>query len=276
MKLSVIITVYNEEKYIEKCLTSLVEQSLQDSEIIVVDDGSNDNSKLKTQNVKLQLKIKNLRIITQEHQGLAAARNLGAKEARGDILVFLDGDMYFEKNFLRDLIKPIVLGQTKGTFSTEEYIANWDNVWSRCWNYNWNLKDKRRVDPKRGDQRREFRAILKKEYFKAGGLNSLGYTDAWSLSQKLGYQPTVTTAKYYHFNPGSLKEVFFQARWVAKRDYKFGRIGKLLAFIRANPIFSLINGFRKSMTHKEPAFILFKLVYDCGTLLGLIENRKYA
>lgn len=280
MKASVIITLYNEEKYIEQCLSSLKDQSLNDFEIIIVDDGSIANSKLKVQNAKLKLKIKDLRIFGQEHRGLAAARNLGAKKAKGDILVFLDGDMYFSKDFLETLIQPIKLGKTRGTFSTEEYVANWDNLWARCWNYNWNLPEKRRVDPKRRDQQREFRAILRKEFEKAGGLESVGYTDAWTLTAKLGYKPTSTKAVYYHYNPSNLKDVFLQAKWAAKRKYKLGILGKIIALIRASFPFSLINGLRKTVIKKEPAFVIFKLVYDFASVLGIleetIEGKKYA
>jgi glycosyltransferase involved in cell wall biosynthesis len=274
MKLSVIITLYNEEKYITRCLSSLKEQSLKDFEIIVVDDGSVD----KTLSVLSKLKIKNekLKILRQKHQGLAAARNLGAQKAKGKILVFVDGDMFFDKDFLKKLVYPIEVGKTKGVYSLEERIANWDNVWARCWNYNWRMPDRRRVDPKRADQQKEFRAILKSEFDKAGGLNSVGYTDAWSLSEKLGYQPTATKALYYHYNPSSLREVFTQAKWVAKRKYKLGILGKVIALLRANPVFSLINGLIKSFIKKESGFVIFKIVYDFGITFGLLERKKYA
>ena len=284
MQVSIIITVYNEEKYIKQCLLSLKEQTFKDFEIIVVDDGSSDGTlaKINQLTMKSQHHLaqdrqwNNLTILCQRHKGLAAARNLGAKEALGKILVFLDGDMYFDKNFIKELIHPIKQGKTKGTFSTEEFVANWDNVWARCWNYNWDLPDKRRVDSKRADQKREFRAILKKEFEKAGGLDSVGYTDAWTLSKKLGYGPKTTKAKYYHYNPSTLKEVFIQAKWTAKRKYKLGKLGKLITLLRSNPIFSLINGFRKAILKKEPAFVIFKIVYDFGIVVGLLERKKYA
>lgn len=276
MKASIIITIYNEEKYIRHCLQSLKNQSFKEWELIIVDDGSKDNSLVEVEKAGADFKIKNLRVFKQEHQGLAKARNRGAEKAKGEILVFLDGDMFFEKDFLTKLIKPIEQGIVKGTFSTEEYVANWDNVWARCWNYNWNLPEKRRIDPQRTDQRKEFRAILKKEYVKVSGLDSLGYTDAWSLSEKLGYGPKEVMAKYYHYNPGNLTEVFFQAKWAAKRKYKLGFWGKIISLIRANPVFSFINGLRKGVAKREAVFVIFKLVYDFGITLGLLEKKKHA
>jgi glycosyltransferase involved in cell wall biosynthesis len=215
-------------------------------------------------------------ILHQRHRGPAKARNLAVKRARGEILVFVDGDMYFDENFLKDLILPIQQGKAKGTFSTEEWVANWPNLWARCWNYNENLPDKRRIDIKRRDQIKDFRAILKKEFDKVGGFEDTGYTDTWTLSQKLGYQPVATQALCYHYNPSTLKEVFEQARWVAKRKYKLGILGKVIALSRANPVFSLINGLIKSFMKKEPGFVIFKIVYDFGIIIGLLERKKYA
>lgn len=274
MKISVIVTVYNEEKYLKQCLDSLAKQENKAFELIIVDDGSTDRTgKVLSAYQGGEIKYK---IVKQTHQGLAAARNLGAKLAKGEILTFVDGDMYFSHTFLKDLCGPIMQGKTKGTYSINEKVANWENCWARAWNYNWNLPQKLRVNPKRIDQQQEFRAILKKEYEKVNGLDSIGYTDAWTLPKKLGYRPTKTEALYYHYNPGSLKEVFFQAQWTAKRKYKFGKLGKIYAFIRVNPIFSLLIGIYKGIREKELFYPVFKLVYDSGFLVGLLEKKSYA
>lgn len=273
MKVTIIITVYNEEKYIEKCLNSLKKQTFNNWEIIIVDDGSKDNTK----NLIKKLKFKNLKYLYQKHLGLATARNLGAKKAKGEILVFLDGDMFFSKNFLKILIEPILKHKTKGTYSTQEYVANWeDNIWARCWNYNWRLPGKKRVDPGRKDQAKEFRAILRKEFYKVKGLDSVGYTDAWTLPAKLGYNPTATKALYYHYNPATLKDVFLQAKWAAVRKYKLGFFGKLFALFRANPIFATFKGIILAISKKEPGFLVFKLVFDFGTTLGILKGKKSA
>jgi glycosyltransferase involved in cell wall biosynthesis len=284
MQVSIVIPIYNQSQFIEKCLGSLWEQNEESFQIIIVDDGSSD----KTQRVLSKFKVNpsptesrrgretvKLKVFKQKHQGPALARNFGVSKASGKILVFVDGDMYFDKDFLKQLIQPIKFGQAKGTYSTEEYVANWKNCWARCWNYNWNLPDKRRIDFKNVDQQKDFRAILKTEFNKVGGFDNIGYTDTWTLSEKLGYRPQATRAKYYHFNPSTLKEVFQQARWVAKRPYKLGKIGFLLTLVTANPVFSLINGIRKAIRKKEPAFIIFKVVYDLGIIFGLLTKGKY-
>ena len=78
-KVSVIVPVYNVEKYIERCLDSLVNQTLKDIEIIVVNDGSTDGSKEKIQNY-LQ-KYENIKYLEKENGGLSDARNFGMPKA---------------------------------------------------------------------------------------------------------------------------------------------------------------------------------------------------
>jgi len=275
MNVSVIITVYNEEKYIEKCLDSLQVQTFKDFEMVVIDDGSTDDT-LKILN-EYQISNIKYRVFQQKHEGPAKARNFGVAKAKGEVLVFLDGDMYFEKNFLEKLVNPILKGKAKGTYSVEEYVANWNNVWARCWNYNWGLPDRKRIDPNDKNQKKDFRAILKKEFDKVRGFDNIGYIDTWSLFDKLGYGPTATGAKYYHYNPATLWEVFVQAKWTAKRPYKLGVIGDAATLFRANPLFALLKGLYKAVEKKEPMFIVFKIVFDFATTMGILtKNKKYA
>lgn len=97
-KYSIIIPVYNVEKYIKKCLDSVFNQSFKDYEVIVVNDGTKDNS----------MEIVNdydVKIINQENQGLSAARNNGVKHAKGEYILFIDSDDYIEKNLLEEIDK---------------------------------------------------------------------------------------------------------------------------------------------------------------------------
>lgn len=104
-KISVIIPVYNTEKYIEKCLNSLEEQIMNDFEIIIVNDGSTDNSE---EVIKKYIKEhKNLKIIylKKENGGLASARNFGVEKASGKYIAFLDSDDYLDKDIFSSLEK---------------------------------------------------------------------------------------------------------------------------------------------------------------------------
>lgn len=99
-KFSIIIPVYNVERYIGKCLESVKNQTFKDYEVIIVNDGTQDNS------MKIAEKYP-FTIINQENQGLSVARNRGVKEATGDYLIFLDSDDYWEKSLLKELSESI-------------------------------------------------------------------------------------------------------------------------------------------------------------------------
>lgn len=100
IQISVIIPVYNTEKYIQKCIDSLYQQNLN-IEIIFINDGSTDNSKEIINNyLKKDDRIK---VLSQNNQGPAVARNLGLEVARGNYIVFLDSDDWIENNCLEML-----------------------------------------------------------------------------------------------------------------------------------------------------------------------------
>ncbi len=103
MKVSVIVPVYNVKPYIEECLDSILGQTLQDIELICVDDGSDDG----TLDVLRAYASRDARmtVMTQPHQRSAAARNKGIEAAKGDYLIFLDSDDFFDASLLETLVK---------------------------------------------------------------------------------------------------------------------------------------------------------------------------
>lgn len=102
-KISVIIPVYNKEKYIEECLRSLAKQTMQDFEVIIVNDGSTDNSKQIIQQVIENKLLKNIVYLEKTNGGLSDARNYGVKYAKGKYISFLDSDDYLDSNLFSDL-----------------------------------------------------------------------------------------------------------------------------------------------------------------------------
>ncbi len=270
MKLSIIIPTFNESQVLRDCIASLIAQSVKDFEIIIVDDGSTDGTVdiLKG----LEKKYKNLHYFTQNHKGAGAARNFGASKSTGQILVFVDADMTFDLKFLKNLTAPIINGIVKGTWSREEYVTNWNNVWARCWNINQGWEEKRRHPNNYPDDQPVFRAILKSEFTKVGGYEPGGYTDDWSLYKKLGYKAVnALGAIFYHKNPSTLKEAFLHAMWVGKREYKLGMLGYIVGLLRSSLPVSIIVGAYKSIFKKEPLFLIFKVVYDFGIFIGILE-----
>lgn len=99
MRFSIIIPVYNVEKYLGKCLDSLLRQDFKSYEIIVVDDGTEDNSG----KIADEYRLRNpeiFKVVHQENKGLGGARNTGIKVSEGDYLIFIDSDDYVADNFL--------------------------------------------------------------------------------------------------------------------------------------------------------------------------------
>lgn len=158
-KISVVIPVYNVEHYIEQCLISVIHQTYKNLEIIIVDDGSPDNSNLiYTKYAKQDNRIK---IIKQENKGLSGARNTGLRNATGEYIHFIDSDDYIDidyyekiiegnKNINADIIATGVISQNTPNYNvkydtkcilktlTEKFITT--NALSNCtvWRYIFN------------------------------------------------------------------------------------------------------------------------------------------
>ncbi len=100
-KVSIIVPVYNVEKYLGRCLDSLVMQTLEDIEIICVNDGSPDNSLAILE--EYAAKDTRIRIINQENAGLSCARNAGLQIAQGEYIAFVDSDDWVDLDFFKKL-----------------------------------------------------------------------------------------------------------------------------------------------------------------------------
>lgn len=104
-KVSVIVPVYNVERYIKECLDSLISQSYKNIEIILIDDGSIDNSGQICD--VYASKYNNLKVIHKDNEGLGFARNTGLKNASGDFIMFMDSDDYLDSDLIEVLVDEI-------------------------------------------------------------------------------------------------------------------------------------------------------------------------
>ena len=111
---SIIIPLYNKAPYIERAINSVLNQSLQNFEIIVVNDGSSDGG----EKIVTKLEDERLKLVSQKNAGVSAARNTGAKEAQYEYLAFLDGDDTWEPNFLSEIVKLIGNFPDAGIYGT--------------------------------------------------------------------------------------------------------------------------------------------------------------
>ena len=111
--ISLIIPVYNVEKYLRACLDSVLNQSYKNLEIILVNDGSTDSSRLICEEYKLR--DSRIKLINQKNKGLSSARNVGIKAATGEYLSFVDSDDELRKDYVSYLYSLIKKSSTKKT-----------------------------------------------------------------------------------------------------------------------------------------------------------------
>ena len=144
--LSIIIPAYNAEVTIEKCLNSVISQSYKNMEVIVVNDGSTDNTKSIVE--KIAKKEKQIQLLNQNNQGTSAAKNSGLRQATGNLVMFLDSDDYLEENIIDKAVKEIgkkdllIFGyQTVDNSSKEKAIITPFSLSKQCWEKS-EIKDK--------------------------------------------------------------------------------------------------------------------------------------
>lgn len=113
MKLSIIVPIYNVAPYLRKCVDSLLAQDISDYEIILVDDGSTDDSGAIADEISNTFRLSplasrlQLRVIHQENMGLSEARNTGTRAAQGEYIMYVDSDDYLQPNVLGALMEQV-------------------------------------------------------------------------------------------------------------------------------------------------------------------------
>ena len=217
--ISMIIPMYNESRYIARCLDSLKKQTYKDFELILIDDESKDNT------VEIAEWYKNdfdLTILKQKNSGPGKARNRWAKEAKGDILIFVDADMKFHKDYVQEITKPIREWKETSTNHGLEYVANLENKVARAY---WYMRmDYRKLWPRSYGW---FRAVTKELFLGKWGYDiSKWYCD--DIVQGID-SIIVPTAIVYHNNPESFHEVFRHSMrvWSSLR-----KTGKMFVYFR--------------------------------------------
>ncbi|MBP3707033.1 MAG: glycosyltransferase family 2 protein [Clostridia bacterium] len=98
---SIIIPAYNAEKYLQRCLESVVNQTYKNIEIIIVNDGSTDNTESII--IRYQKKYKSIKYFKKENNGVSDARNYGIAQASGEYFCFVDADDYVSESLISDL-----------------------------------------------------------------------------------------------------------------------------------------------------------------------------
>ena len=212
MPVSIIIPAYNEERHIAACIESLLKQECSDElEIIIVNNASRDGTAkiLSSYAAKYPEKIRAINL--DRNLGPGGARNLAAKIARGEILIFLDADMIFPPDFIEKLTRPIKDGLAKATTHAEEYVANLESPWVK-------VQGQHKRVSNIGRSREVFRAIIKEYFLKHGGFDpSLKYHDDRTFYYKTGTKALIVENAYcYHNNPDNPREIFRRNFWIGR------------------------------------------------------------
>lgn len=145
-QVSVIVPVYNAERYLQCCIDSILEQSISDLELILVDDGSCDNSGMICD--KAAAKDKRVKVFHISNGGVSRARNLGIENANGEYITFVDSDDYIETDHIRNILikgeEELAYGGYKNVdgekvidswrpveqiVTIEEYRCNFESLW---------------------------------------------------------------------------------------------------------------------------------------------------
>ena len=129
VKVSVVVPIYNVEKYLEQCLDSLRKQTLKDIEIICVNDGSTDKSGEIL--AEYAAHDKRFKVITQENQYVGAARNRGIEAARGEYIGFIDSDDFVSPDYFEDLYNAAKKYNTDVAIAEQVYAINSQPQWWR-------------------------------------------------------------------------------------------------------------------------------------------------
>lgn len=177
---SVVIPLYNKEKYIEDTLKSVLNQSFQDFEIIIVDDGSTDAS----HKMAASFKSEKIKLLKQDNLGVSIARNNGIDYATSNYIALLDADDLWHNNHLIELKKQIDLFPDAGLFCNNYEIFYRENF-SRKAKFNFYYKND---------------CLLVQDYFKASMINAVALTSAVAFSKEKfkilgGFKPHLKTTQ---------------------------------------------------------------------------------
>ena len=130
--ISIIVPIYNAEQYLPTCLQSLLSQTITDLELILVDDGSTDNSLSIAQQMAKQ--DKRITLLTQPHAGQSAARNLGLQHAKGEYIAFVDADDQLAQDWCEQhlaAIKGVDYVQSENPRNRFQYTVVWGRLYRR-------------------------------------------------------------------------------------------------------------------------------------------------
>lgn len=268
-KISVIIPAYNMENYIEKAINSITNQELEDLEIIVINDGSKDNTVNVVNNV-----IRNnssIKIINIENHGVSYARNIGIKKAQGEYLLFLDADDWIDNNSLLSLYNfasennlDLVNFGYKNVKDYNQVITNYHNVVKKI------ICNKQALKMLFLD---EIKPSVCNKLIKTNILNKCQFIEDIYVGEDLVFTTNVLIKckkiglynskiyNYYHRNNSITNKV----------DERIRTIKKALILVKE----CIINNDMEKELRKEFQFLEFKHLYFYRVIVGKMPNYHH-
>jgi cellulose synthase/poly-beta-1,6-N-acetylglucosamine synthase-like glycosyltransferase len=216
---SIVIPMYNEEKTVGECIEAILNQSYpsEQYEIIVVSDGCNDNSEEIVRNIMKSANKFYIKMVRQENQGAAAARNFGAKSSRGAIVLFIDADCIADFRWIEEMIKPLSKNNVAGVQGA--YKTKQKEIVAKLSQIEFEERFKKLQQTEYVDFVGSFSAAYKREVFeKFNGFNTKFVMNedvdlAYRISSdgyKLYFNPG---AVVYHLHPESLSKYIRLKFW---------------------------------------------------------------
>lgn len=260
---SLLVAAYNEERRIGACLDSLLAQTWPSIEILFVDDGSTDRTR------ELAAAFPKVRVLDQAHLGKAKAMNMAGREARGEIIFFMDADIEYAPDYVEKMVAPILSGAEIGAAHGLEMVANSDNPWAACWQKRAGLPPDIRIQDspeQTPNGSNVFRAVRRDLFLSVGGFDDTGFIDDQSLAPKLGRNAVfVAAASCRHHNPDQLSEVYATGRWNAKSMLHLHGPRILLNFF---PLFVPFRALLDGIKYRSFAMFVYSLVWGFGVTAG--------
>ena len=259
-----LVAVHNEERHIGECLRSLLGQTYRPLEIIVVDDGSTDRT------ADVVRGFESVRLLSQAHSGRARSINGGVSAAGGEVVLFVDGDLVLQPDYVERLAGPILAGECLGTAHATEYVGNPENVWAACLQAKAGLPPDRRLmlsPAQLAEGSTVYRAIRTSEFRRVGGFDDTGYLDDQTLFPKLGVRARwVSEAACAHYNPDTLGEVWSAGVWGAQSIVRLHGFKALLHYL---PLVSIPRALIGAARARRLALAVYETAYEGGVWWGL-------
>lgn len=258
-KVSIIVPVYNSEKYLKKCLDSLTRQTLKDIEIILVNDGSTDKS---LEIINSYLKDKRIKLFNKENGGQASARNMGLTKATSDYIMFIDSDDYVELDMCEKLYEIISKGYN--IVCTDYYITNGKDKYSKILDnkLSGEITVKEYIFSGAGPCNKIYEtAFLKNNNFKFP--EGIIYEDLAIIPALAKYEP-----KVYYLNTAFLHYVHHEGSTMRVKEYKT----KYEDIFKASQI--LYNGLINTKYKAELEYLFIYHLLYLGSL-NFYQYEKY-